>query len=168
MRIKMLTVMSVILALPVVTFSQEWHGIVLLKSTCDEVKRALQVDRCEPPKSTYEMQGETVTVFFTLPPFQTDCPCKSQGWNVPPGTVDSITRTLNEPLPLSQFNVNSDKWSKTFTDFRDEIIYGNGDQGLLLNVIRGQVKLITYYPAAKNEHFRCSSSDREPKKSIEF
>ena len=46
------------------SFGQGWRGIIPLHSTCDDVKRVLDVDKCEYPNSTYQLENETVTIRF--------------------------------------------------------------------------------------------------------
>ncbi len=38
---------------------QEWRGLQPLKSNCEDVKRALGVDKCEYPRTTYRLIDET-------------------------------------------------------------------------------------------------------------
>src|SRR6185436_14853701 len=108
---------SILLLLPSRVSGQEWRGIQLLRSNCDDVKRALGIDRCEYPRTTYRLNDETVTVSFESCPCPIVCYHESSGWNVPPGTVGSIIRQLHEPLPIANFDVSSRKWTTQHTDF---------------------------------------------------
>lgn len=130
-----------------ISLAQEWRGIKPLRSTCEDVKRALGVDKCEYPNSEYRWQGETVTVGFIMCPCPTLCYHVSSGWNVPIGTVGGITRKLrNKPLPISDFNVDSGKWKKTYTDFIGQVLYNNYEQGISLDTVNGKIFTIQYYP----------------------
>src|ERR1044072_3909521 len=136
----------VILSSAGVAFSQEWHGIRLLKSTCEDVKLTLGVSKCNIPMSRYKLKGETVTIHFSQSQCTQDCAFRAREYNVPAGTVLEITRILDGPLPLSDFNVGGEGWEKTYTDDLNELIYGNGGEGLTISAVNDQVKVITYYP----------------------
>lgn len=145
--------MRLIIALMIIMFSlqisqaQGWRGIKPLRSTCEDVKRALGVDKCEYPESVYRLQDQTVTVGFIMCPCPILCYHVGSGWNVPIGTVGGITRELrNKPLPISNFNVDSGKWKKTYTDFIGQVLYNNYDEGISLDTVNGQVFTIHYYP----------------------
>ena len=137
---------SILLLLPSRVSGQEWRGIQLLRSNCDDVKRALGIDRCEYPRTTYRLNDETVTVSFESCPCPIVCYHESSGWNVPPGTVGSIIRQLHKPLPIANFDVSSRKWTTQHTDFIGQVIYDNKDDGIRLSAIEGAVVTITFYP----------------------
>ena len=127
--------------------AQQWRGIDILKSNCEDVKRSLGVDKCSYPESTYKLSEETVIVIFESCPCPILCSQSHGGWNVPPGTVGSIIRQLRKPLPVADFNVENDKWKRTTTDFDGQVIYNNQDQGVRLSTMQKMVESITYYPA---------------------
>jgi hypothetical protein len=169
MKMRTIALTIVLLAAPVVGSAQEWHGIVLLKSTCNDVKSALGVETCNPSRSTYELPGETVIITFSQEVCPADCTPGYILWNVPLGTVTDITRILDHPLPLTDFDVKDSKWKKTFTDYGNEVLYGNSEEGLMLTTIDGQVKIINYYPAAKNKCLRCAICPKsQPKINIKI
>jgi hypothetical protein len=145
------------LALSATALSQEWRGISLLKSTCEDVKHSLAVGKCDSPMTTYELLGEKVTIFFSQYQCPKACPAGMRYWDVPSGTVTSIVRTLDNPLPLTGFNVDNGKWDKILTDFTNEVIYGNSAEGLMLSAVGDKVKIITYVPSAANERLLCPS-----------
>lgn len=144
------------LVLPVKISGQEWRGIQLLKSNCEDVKRALRVDKCEYPETTYHLTGETVAISFQNCSCPTVCIDEIGGWNVPRGTVRSIVRNLHKPVPIADFNVNGAKWISIQTDFIGQIIYTNKDEGIRISAIDEGVVTITYYPPVdKFKHLRC-------------
>ena len=79
-----------------------------------------------------------------------------------PGTVAGITRKLHKPVSVAQFDVNSNRWSKTTTDMIGQVLYDDHDAGITLSSIDGNVSIITYYPPLeKNRNLlcpRCSTS----------
>ena len=142
--------------LPLKISGQEWRGIQPLQSNCEDVKRALGVDKCEYPKTTYQLNGETVNISFKSCPCPTICYSDLRGWNVPRGTVLSIVRELQNPLPITDFDVNNGNWTSLQTDFIGHVIYNNSDKGIRLSAIDGGVATVTYYPPInKFEHLRC-------------
>ena len=137
-------------------FAQGWRGIEPLRSTCEDVKRTLQVAKCEYPNSTYRLQDEKVTIGFVSCPCPTVCYSMYGGWNVPPGTVAGIKRQLLKPVPLSEFDVNSNKWTKTSTDMIGQVLFDDHDAGITLDSQDGQITSISYYaPLEKNQHLLC-------------
>lgn len=155
MKTRIAAILLAMLTLPIAVPAQEWRGITLLKSTCEDVKRALNVDKCDLPRSNYEIEGERVIVSFSQYPCPSDSSRQSRAWNVRPGTVIEITRFLYKSQPISDFDVSSSRWKKTFTDFLNEVIYGNAEEGIMLNTVNNKVEVITYYPSAKVQHLRC-------------
>jgi hypothetical protein len=146
----------ILIASPDISMGQGWHGVKPLRSTCEDVKRALGVDKCEYPKSVYRLKDETVTVGFIMCPCPILCYHESSGWNVPIGTVGGITRDRRIPLPISDFDVDSGKWKKTETDFIGQVLYNNYDEGVSLSAVNGKVFTISYYaPLDKNKDLAC-------------
>ena len=45
-------------------YAKEWRGLIPLKSTCEDVKRILGVDKCVVPESTYELSNYRVIIRF--------------------------------------------------------------------------------------------------------
>ncbi len=157
-RTVLIPIVCAVFFLPLKVSGQQWRGLQLLKSTCEDVKRALGVDRCEYPDTTYRLIGENVAIRFQNCTCPTVCYSESGGWNVPRGTVLSIVRHLHNPIPITDFDVNSGKWTSIQTDFIGEIIYDNRDQGITVSAIDGGVVTITYLPPTdKFKHLRCSN-----------
>lgn len=154
---------SLLLAAPSISFAQEWRGIKPLRSTCEDVKRALGVDKCDYPRSIYRLKDETVTISFETCPCPVVCYHQSGGWNVPPGTVGSIIRQLHNPLPVADFNVDNGKWKTSHTDFIGQVIYDNRGEGVTLSAIEGAVVTITYYPPLdKHKDLLCPKCSAPP------
>ncbi len=128
--------------------AQEWHGIRLLHSTCDDVKRGLNVDKCEYPNSVYRFPKETVTVGFVMCPCPIRCYHAAGGWNVPRGTVGNIRRQFFSSVSVEElFDVKNGKWATTETDMIGQLLYSN-DDGILMNTLDGKVLTVTYLPSA--------------------
>lgn len=139
-----------------VCVAQGWRGIQPLRSTCDDVKKALNVDKCEYPHSIYRLENETVKVSFVTCPCPITCDSEYGGWNVPFGTVAGITRQPLKALSVTEFDVNSSKWSKKETDMIGDVYYDDPHAGVTLFTINGRVlKIIYYAPLEQNEHLLC-------------
>lgn len=149
-------VVFVLLMFADICFGQDWRGLKPLKSTCDDVKRVLGVDHCEYPRSTYRLEDEIIEVSFVTCPCTSVCDGENRGWKLPPDTVTAIHRELRKGLPVADFQVDSDKWAKTTTDFIGQVIYSNEELGLRLSAVDGSVLSITYYaPLDKNKQLFC-------------
>src|SRR5215468_12205162 len=107
---RLMLILGLLHVVQAAAFAQDWRGIKLLKSNCNDVKQSLQVEKCEYPNSVYKLPDETVTIGFV------SCPCPISydhtyvGWNLPVDTVTGITRELHEPRSITEFEVNSNKW----------------------------------------------------------
>lgn len=146
-----------------ISYAQEWRGIKPLRSTCEDVKRALGVDKCEYPRSIYRLKEETVTIGFVMCPCPLVCSHQSGGWNVPAGTVGGITRQLHKPTPVADFNVDSDKWKAMETDFIGQVIYTNYEEGVTVSSIEGNVDTVSYFPPLyKYKHLLCPDCSVPP------
>jgi hypothetical protein len=155
-RTVLIPTVCLVFILPLKVCGQEWRGLQPLKSNCEDVKRALGVDKCEYPETTYRLTGETVTIGFQSCPCPSVCYSEFEGWNVPRGTVLTILRQLHNPLPITDFDVNSGKWTTLQTDFIGEIIYTNRDGGIRISAIDGKAVTINYYPPVyKFKRLRC-------------
>lgn len=165
-RILLIVAVFVWMLSPFNAFGQEWRGIQLLRSNCEDVKRSLGVDKCEYPQTTYHLNDETVTISFKSCACPITCYNEGGGWNVPKGTVETIVRQLHKQLPIANFEVNSSKWSSLRTDFIGEIIYSNRDDGMTLSAIDGGVVTIKYYPSIdKFRDLRCPDCFSRPSNS---
>ena len=139
-----------------ICIAQGWKDIQPLRSTCDDVKKALKVDKCEYPDSIYRLSDETVTVRFVTCPCPISCDSAYGGWNVPFGTVAGIIRELHKPFSVTTFDINDRKWTKLSTDMIGEVLYDDNEAGISLSTIDGNVSKITYYPPLeKNKNLLC-------------
>lgn len=124
---KLLILVFFLAAVESICLAQGWQGIQPLQSTCDDVKKALKVDKCEYPDSIYRLPDETVTVRFVTCPCPITCDSAYGGWNVPFSTVAGIIRELHKPFSVTNFDVNSKKWTKLTTDVPVEALYDDNE-----------------------------------------
>lgn len=132
--------------------AQTWHGIRPLHATRDDVERSIG-----PPLqkngTTYEFKGDRVSIGYS------DVQCAKgwpYGWNVPAGTVTSITIHRHPRPRLSELPIDISKSTK-YVDPTGIIHYNNDEQGLSVAVDpnKYEVTLLEYYPSASDAHLRC-------------
>lgn len=131
--------------------SKGWRGITPLHSTCEDVKRTLNVGSCESP--VFTLENEIANIDFS------DKPC-ADGWNVPPGTVISITVYPKKKPQFADLLINMDEYKKVVPPHQpDWSIYLNAEEGISIAVTPdGRVEYFTYGPSAKDEHLRYPNS----------
>jgi hypothetical protein len=128
-----------------------WRGIMPLHSTRTDVERVLGSPggMC---KCIYDTKNERVYVEYA------SAPCKGflPGWNVPSGTVLSVTVTSKSEQQFSDLNIDESKFVKTYDDTMT-VYYINKEEGIKYRVSDlGIVKSISYIPSVKDNHLRCS------------
>jgi hypothetical protein len=133
------------------TYAKDWRGIVPLHSTCEDVKRLLGVSRCDPP--VFNLESEIVNITFS------EKPC-ADGWNVPAGTVISLTVFPKKKSPLTDLHLDLKAYEKAVSyDQPDITYYLNAEEGIVIKVTPdGKVDSITHGPAAKDNHLRYPNS----------
>lgn len=133
-----------------ISSAKEWRGIVPLHSTCEDVKRTLNVSTCE---STQEIEDGRVYIAFSKKPCD-------DGWNVPSGTVLSITFYPKTKPLLIDLGVDLGKYEKEETPYPSNyVFYSNKEEGITITVTPdGKVDSINYYAAAKDSYLRYPSS----------
>lgn len=144
----------VLLTTASISTAKEWRGIVPLHSTCEDVKRILNVSTCE---SVYDVEDGRVYITFSKKP------C-ADGWNVPSGTVLSITFYPKIKPLLTELGVDLGKYQKEETPYPSNyVFYSNKEEGVSITVTPDQkVDGINYYAAAKDSHLRYPSLMKRP------
>ena len=144
-----------LLVLAVSSSAKDWGGIVLLRSTCEDVKRILKVTSCKAPFSTYYLKEETIVVHYA------EFPCGKNGKyqpvydSTPPNVVTSIIRYLHKPVLFSNLGVDERRYKKLHTDFIGEIQYYSRDEGVTYHTVDGMLNSISYYPSKDESRKRC-------------
>lgn len=154
-------VASAILLLAAVSLcsAKEWRGLVPLQSTCEDVKRILNVTDCT---DWYDTDEGRVSIDVSA------TPC-ADGWNVSAGTVLGIT-VYPKSKQLSEMNVNLANFTKYVSyDTANFTYYSNVKEGFSLEVGPDQKVLsIHYYAALKDEYLRCKSWRPPPPAALGF
>ena len=135
-----------------------WRGIVPLRSTRADVEKILGPPTPESKASdaaTYKTKTERVFVLYSTGA----CDGKpSNGWNVPRGTVISISVEPTVKPKLTDLKLDESKYDKA----RDpEVLfltyYTNEEEGISIevNTEEGAVTTFRYLPMSKDSHLRC-------------
>jgi hypothetical protein len=131
-----------------------WRDIMPARSTRADVERLLgpPADSSNEYISVYHLENEVVIFHY-----EGNRPCKSPGgWQVPRGTVVSITVTPKTKLRLSDLQVDESRYKKTNGGHRSEdVIYTDNERGESITVYQGDVTRINYFPAASDNYLRC-------------
>ena len=134
-------------------FAHDWGAITPLQSMCDDVKKALKVDKCSLPMSEYQVPGFRVIVFFSE---NKDCEKDPRNWRVPQGTVTSVVVHPDEEMLACTFGLDLSKYERREDG---EIVgvehYERRDEGISLDLYRGFVQTLYLYPALSEENLRC-------------
>lgn len=150
---------SALFATVSVCSAKEWRGLVPLHSTCEDVKRILNVADCG---GSYDTDEGKVKIDFTSKP------C-ADGWNVPAGTVLRIS-IYPKAKQLRQMNVDLAHFKKYVAyDSANFTYYSNVEEGVTVEVGPDQKVLsILYYAAHKDEYLRCKSWRPPPPVALGF
>ena len=128
--------------------------IIPMHSTCSDVKKILQVETCRDSYEFYRLSDESIEIEYSTEICQKAFKKK---WNVPVGTVLSVTRIFKKSKQLSDFAVDTNKCEKTDTksDIPNQIIYTCLEDGTSLWVIDGLVNTVIYTPTTKDKCLLC-------------
>lgn len=130
-----------------------WRGITPLRSTCEDVKKVLNVDACTLPISQY-----TLPDFRVMVEFQTEtCNNKeARVWRVPKGTVIAITIAPRNEMRPSEFGLDLSKYKK-----REDVEivglehYDSAEEGVTVDLYRGFVQNLFLYPRKGDAALLC-------------
>jgi len=128
----------------------DWRGIVPLRSTRVEVERLLGPPQ-QGSSGVYLRESERISVTYA----ERQC---DYGWQVPLGTVISLSVSPKNPLTLAEVKLDERKYEKR-RDVHVETLYYyiNQEEGINYTVDTGKgvVTNVEYYPAAKDNTPRC-------------
>jgi hypothetical protein len=131
-----------------------WRGIVPLHSTRADVEQLLGPGTNELMGSYYR---DDFNAFFS---YSTgDCERESSGgWDVPAGTVLSITVHQKPQPKFSDLGLDESRFKKSHS-IGDLMNYVDEGQGLVLEVYQGNVQTFTYISTHADDNLRCPGSD---------
>ena len=158
MFIKLWLIPVFFFAVPIFANAQGFKGIVPLQSTCEDVKRILQVGECTFPQSIYRLKDFRITINFT-----TDKPEKEAKicFRVPAGLVSGFTVSYNKRFPVAEFEPKVKYLEGPFGDI-DTIVYGNEEDSIAVFTNSELVNYIVYSPTRTERRkfsYQCKSPD---------
>lgn len=140
------------LILAPVSQAKEWRGITPLHSNRADVERLLGPPR-QGSQNSYSTANEQVNVVYG----EGSCP---YGWNVPSGTVISLTIVPRNPIQTGSLGLEAREFDKR-RDVHIETLYFyvNEKDGLnyTVDVSKGVATSVEYYPSAADASLRCGA-----------
>jgi len=134
-------------------YGKGWRGITPLRSTCADVKHALNVSQCTIPTSEYSLAEFRVTIFFSD---HDACSNDSKGWDVPKGTVTSIVVSPKKEATASDFGIDTSNFTKLKPgDVVGAEAFEDCGEGVEIHLFKGMVDYIVFYPPKSDEVRRC-------------
>jgi hypothetical protein len=132
--------------------AESWRDILLLKSTCREVKSALKVDKCKIPMSEYDMPDYKIIVFFS----EGKRCATPEDWRVASGIVTGLVILPKREMLPSELGLDM----SDFVNLGEQDVVGvegyeNREVGIKLSLFHGFISEAHYFPTAKNERLRC-------------
>jgi hypothetical protein len=137
---------------------QGWRGLFPAKSSCEDVKRILSVDKCNYPFTDYELDDFGVTVFFYEFNWCENCP--ENGLDIPKGTVTSLIVRPRKKIPLHEYGIDVSKFKKRVdAEMEGNEIYDNNEIGVTVYTFKGWVTDVFYFLSEKEKDIlRCKKS----------
>lgn len=135
---------SLIIFQNIIIAAQEWRQIVPLVSNCEDVKRTLKIDQCKFPLTRHETSKYRLEVEFS----EKDCNSKSdlndEHWNVPRGTVLSVSIGLIEGIALKDYESDFGSYEiKEIPDLAGSLRYISKEKGVDLTVVNYAEEKVT-------------------------
>ncbi len=140
-----------------VSFAKNWHGIIPLRSTRQDVERKLGLSSYG---GGYAYETEDERVFFTYSSGECNA---SETWNVPRDTVVMIITYPKTKLLLSNLQLNPKKYKKTKDCSPGSFHYTDEDEGVSYAVDGDVVSEILYYPKGEDNRLVPQCRSTSPK-----
>lgn len=152
-----LVVLLVLTCLTTSNQSNCWRGIAPLRSTCEEVKKILQVETCSLPRANYTIPDYRVTITFA----NDDCGKSPRAWRVPKGTVLSLVISPEHNMTVSQLGLDLSKFRKREGE---EIVgmeqFDNDEEGVSVETFNGYVMNLFLSPRKSDESLLCKPRNK--------
>lgn len=142
--------------------AQGFKGLIPLESTCEDVKRILNVEKCSYPLSVYSLKDYIVGVYF-----KTETRSEDDKWcyKVPVGTVTSFDMSLNKGIPIKDFEYKL-KFAEKLENDIVTIVYDNREKGVRAYVQNGVITNAFFGPTPeqrKKYAYECKSGCKQGK-----
>lgn len=151
MRLAVATVILLLFITPP-SQSNSWRGLIPLRSTCDDVKKSLNIDKCSMPLTHYTRPEMQVMIAFATQ----DCDSEPKGWRVPKGTVTAIILSPQIPMVPSELGLDISKYEKREDG---EIVgidhYTSEKEGVIVDMYAGVIQNVFLYPRKADDALKC-------------
>jgi hypothetical protein len=140
-----------------------YKGIIPMKSTCSDVKNILGSGECGKVEEMFKFPKEIIKIIYTTK----ECDeFYGKKWNVPVGTVVSITRFFRNPPTLEDLGITiiESEYNKSYTDAIGQIIYEKKDGGLILIISGKYISDIKYTPTSEDNSKTCKCNEPSKQK----
>ncbi|MDX6610932.1 MAG: hypothetical protein QOD75_118 [Blastocatellia bacterium] len=147
-----------ILIMAVCGLAEGWRGIIPLHSRRDDVERVLGPSTSG---NIHKLKDMVVVVTYTDGPCEK---CWPSGWNVPTGTVVSISIRPVHELTLSDVGFDLKTFEKTKNGEIEGVeFYTNENEGITITyrVFEQAIETISYGPAKRDYKLACPASRRD-------
>lgn len=159
-RAFLLSLLVIVTTIP--ASAKGWQGIIPLRSTCEDVKRTLKVDKCATPESEYDLPDLKVIIYFSQ---NRSCDADPRAWRVPTGTVTSIIITPTKGMRPSELDIDISKYKKLGdSDVVGIERYESREEGVTVHLFNGFVQTAFFYPPSSDEPLRCKPSTSQCKR----
>jgi hypothetical protein len=149
--------LCLVIAVSGIVSGKEWHGIVPLHSTVEDVERLLGQSAYG---RGYAYETEDERVFFQYQYEESECGKIWGRWNVPLGTVLSITVYPKKKILFSDLKIDLGKFVKSKTCMPGYYHYGNAEEGLSIAVNNNVVSGFSYLPITQDKYLACPNAGK--------
>ena len=149
--------------------AQDWKKVIPSVSTCEDVKRIFNIEKCEFPRTDYETSDYKIEIEFSEKDFSSECGLNDEYKNIAKGTVLSVYVRGGSLLKEFESDLSGYEIEQVY-DLPDNFIYKNKSKGIEFETTGGDKEVekvvlhITYRPSAENiAKFGCSLQWKEIK-----
>ena len=149
--------LCLVIAVSGIASGKEWHGIVPLHSTVEDVERLLGQSAYG---RGYAYATEDEQIFFQYQYEDGECGKIWGRWNVPLGTVLSITVYPKKKILFSDLKIDLGKYVKSKTCMPGSYHYVDAEAGLSIAVDDDVVSGFTYLPITQDKYLACPNAGK--------
>jgi hypothetical protein len=134
-----------------------YKGIIPMLSTCHDVKDILIDAECGNNEQFFKLPDETLQIVYTTK----EChKFYGKKWNVPVGTVVSVTRRLRKSQTWEDLGITIDEseYNLSYTDVIGQVIYERKKGGLTIVATGKYISDIDYTPTVEDYSKTCGKS----------
>ena len=136
-----------------------YKSIIPMLSTCHDVKNILTSAECGNSEQSFKLRDETLKIVYTTK----ECDeFYGRKWNVPIGTVVSVTRRTRNPQTWEDLGItiNESDYNLSYTDAIGQVIYERKKGGLTIVATGKYISDVDYTPTVEDYSKTCGGSSR--------